>query len=267
MSTICGKQSWKCVFCSAVLLSKNSIFLTVKNWTAQMRLLCEHAEDVLLLFSHPAKKTEYCPSGSWVWARCLLASLLSPSCSCLLWKLSSHVLSAGPELAQGIQKASCSLALHKGSSTLASCYRKVCLGEKVWLFLPMLWRCSRTAVCFGSQASCCLPTRCVLPDMDGSPLCMEATQHFGCFLYCFTEERCPIMNMVTSTALHFFLSFIISRGAWLWRENSRKSSHEVTKPMLKIKLKCLTLFECAILNFMELTPYLGRKLTAYCWSK
>lgn len=165
-----------------------------------------------------------------------------------------------------MQKASSSLGLPRAVQHLP-----LATGRSVWeRKFAFFYPCSGGAQgpgCFESQASHCLPTRCVLPNMDGSPLCMEEIQLFGWAFNCFTEERCPITNMVTSTVFHFFLSLIISCGIWLWRENSRKSSHAVIKPMLKIKLESLTLFECATLNFVELIPYLGRKLTASCWSK
>jgi len=99
-------------------------------------------------------------------AQCLL---VSPAVLVSGWKLGSHVPGAGPELAQGTEKASSCLGLSRAVLHLAFAAGRVSLGEKGWLFDQCFWG-AQGLRCFGTHASHCLPTRCLLSNMGGSPL-------------------------------------------------------------------------------------------------
>lgn len=109
--------------------------------------LCEHAEEVILLFSHHAKeKTSAAHQGPPVRAQCLL---VSPAVLVSCWKVTSHVPSVGPEPAQGREKASSNLGLPGAVLHLPLAAGRVGLGEKSWLFYPC-FRGAQGLQCFGT---------------------------------------------------------------------------------------------------------------------
>lgn len=140
-----GKQSRKCVFCSVVF--QEQCLFNSKQQRAQTWLLCDHAEDVILLFSHRAKKTmsaahQPLRSGLGVcW--CPLAA---PSCPCLLLEAWLARSGCGARAGPGQGKSKQLSGAAKGRSALASCCRRGQSGRGSLAFLPMLQGCPRAGV-------------------------------------------------------------------------------------------------------------------------
>lgn len=205
LSSICGKQNRKCVFCS-VLFQEQYLFNS-KQQRAQTWLLCDHAEDVILLFSHCAKKTmsvahqalRYGLSVCWY-----PQPSLSPAGS------SAHMFPLWGQSWPRAQRKQAALWGCQGQFRTCLLLQEESVWEgKAGLFYPCFGGAQGLG-CFGTQASHCLPTRCALSNTgwltSSSHFATEAAQLFGYFLYYFTEERCSIMSTVTST---LFFSFCL----------------------------------------------------------
>lgn len=167
---------------SAVLFSKNSVFLTANNkghrrgyfvtmqrmWYCYF-LIVQRKQWVLLI--SPSGPGSVFAGVPWQ----------PPAVLVSCWKLGSHVLGTGPEVAQGREKASSFLGLPRAVLNLPLAAGGVSLGGEVWLFYPCFGGAQGLG-CFGSQASHCLPTRCALSNTDGSPLLLILPQKQNNFL-------------------------------------------------------------------------------------
>lgn len=216
------------------------ITVSLKQQKAQMWLLCECTEDAIVLFSPRAEKTVWVllirPSGTGS----VFAGI--PSHPCLPLEAQVTRSWSRARASPGHGGASGSWVLPEADLHLPLAPGRLSLGGNIWLFYPCFGVLKVWGVWLPRLPTAFL-ARSTLSDTDVPRLHLILPQKQHNFLAVFF-----ILRMRDAHKEHGGIHS--SSFLQLWREGTRRSSHVVIKPRLKIKWKCLTLFECATLNFM-----------------